>query len=163
VQIRARCGENGWQHMKSIASSVVLALCLPWGVERTAAASPEQKCAVVIDQVALVYNHAGGHSIPQLSARFGNAAGKRVTKVKFTLSLLGPGGDAHPYPYDLEYADGLETGTKKFFNWDLVPEAVDIRRSGESIFVQKVEFADSTAWIDDGSESCVLKVDFHAQ
>jgi hypothetical protein len=118
---------------------------------------------VVIDQVALAYNHAGGHSIPQLRVRFGNAAGKRVTMVKFTLSLLAPGGDARLYPNDLEYADGLETGTKKVFTWALVPELVDIHRAGETVFVQKVEFADATAWVDDGSESCAFKVDFHAQ
>jgi hypothetical protein len=152
-----------WQQIKSIASSVGLAFCLAWGVERTAAASSEQKCSVVIDQIALDYNHAGGRSVPQLRVRFGNAAGKRVTTVKFSLSLLASGGDAHLYPYDLEYSGGLETHTKKDFTWDLVPEAVDMHRAGETVFVQKVEFADETTWVDDSSESCAFKVDFHAQ
>jgi hypothetical protein len=29
--------------------------------------------------------------------------------------------------------------------------------------VKKVEFIDATSWIDDGSESCVFTVDFHAR
>jgi hypothetical protein len=151
------------QHIKSIASSVGLAFCLALGVGRTAAASSAQKCSVVIDQIALDYNHGGGRSIPQLRVRFVNAAGKRLTRVKFALALLASGGDAHLYPYDLEYADGLETGKTKVFTWDLVPEAVDIHRAGEAVFVQEVEFADETAWVDDGSESCAFKLDFHAQ
>ena len=142
---------------------MVIALCLAWNGERTAAANPEQKCAVVIDQVALAYNHAGGHSIPELRVRFGNTAGKRVMTVKFALSVVSPGDDTRLYPNELEYSDGLEIGTKKVFTWDLVPELVDMHRTGEVVFVQRVEFADATAWVDDGSESCAFKEDFHAR
>jgi hypothetical protein len=57
----------------------------------------------------------------------------------------------------------LETGKSKVFMWDLAFESVDIHRAGETVVVQRVEFADNTKWVDDDSESCMLKVDFHAK
>jgi hypothetical protein len=149
--------------MKLIAASFVFAICFTWGVERGAAASAEQKCPVVIDQVELAYNHAGGHSIPQLRISFGNAARKRISTVSFNLSVVGASGDEHAYPDDLKYSDGVEAGKKKVFTWDLIPQEVDIHRAGERVMVQRVEFDDAPAWVDDGSESCVFKVDFQAK
>jgi len=49
------------------------------------------------------------------------------------------------------------------FTWELASESVDIHRTGETVVVKKVEFSDTAGWIDDGSETCAFKVDFHAR
>lgn len=142
---------------------MILAFCLACGTIRAKTGDSERKCPVVISRVELSYNHQGGPSKPQLKVEFGNYAEKTITSVTFSLSVLDAGGNAHPYPDDLTYRDGLETGKKKVFTWDLSPENVDIHRTGESLVVKEVGFAGATGWIDDGSESCVFTVDYHAR
>jgi len=142
---------------------LVFTLCLAFGALKAEAESPEPKCPVVINRVELSYNHQGGVSKPQLTIEFGNHAGKQISKITFNLLMLNEGGYPHPYPDDLTYQEGLETGKRKVYNWDLAFEAVDIHRTGETVVVERVEFIDTTNWIDDGSESCVFTVDFHAR
>jgi len=130
---------------------------------RMEAESPERYCPVVINSVELIYNHQGGVSRPQLSVEFENHSGKKISNVRFSLSLLDAGGYRRPYPYDLAYKEGLNSGKKKVFIWDLAPESVDIHRTGEAVVVKIVEFDDTTHWFDDDSEFCVFTVDFHAK
>jgi hypothetical protein len=147
--------------MRTSFAMLMVALCLAGGATRAKAQNTGQKCPVVLDHIELSYNHQGGQSKPQLRVEFGNAAGKGIATVTFGLSVLDPSGYPHPYPDDIVYRDGLETGKQKIFTWSLAPESVDIHRTGETVLVQEVEFADATSWKDDGSESCVLTVDFH--
>jgi hypothetical protein len=149
--------------MRPSRALLVLTLCLTCILARAEAKPRERKCPVLIDHVELGYNHRGGESKPQLRVGFGNNAGKQISTVTFSLSVLDSGGNPHPYPDSLTYGDGLETGQKKLFAWDLAFESVDIHRAGETVVVQKVEFADATGWTDDGSESCMLTIDFHAR
>jgi len=149
--------------MRANTALLVLALCLACRTVRAEAESPERKCPVVINHVELSYNHQGGPSRPQLKVEFGNHAGKEISNVTFSLSVLDAGGYPHPYADDLIYRDGLESGKKRVFIWDLASESVDIHRAGETLVVKKVEFIDTTGWVDDGSESCAFKVDFHAR
>jgi hypothetical protein len=122
-----------------------------------------QTCPVAIEHLELAYNHAGGQSRPQLVVRFANHADRRLASATFELSLLGAGGDAHPYPDDLVYRNGLDPHKWKFFTWDLAPESVDIHRTGETLLLREVKFDDDTEWKDDGSETCVLTLDYHAR
>jgi hypothetical protein len=140
-----------------------LALCVTCSMARVEAQAPKPKCPVAIGRVELFYNHEGGQSRPQLKVGFGNDAGKSISSVTFSLSTLDSGGYPRPYPDSLTYGDGMETGQKKVFVWDLAATSVDIHRTGETVIVQKVDFADATSWTDDGSESCMFKVDFHAK
>jgi len=140
---------------------LAFALCLACGATKANAQRSEQKCPVSLNHIELSYNHEGGHSKPQLRVEFGNTAGKGITTVTLTLSVLDSAGYPHPYPEDLVYRDGLEAGKQKNFAWSLAPESIDIHRTGETVLVQQVQFADATSWKDDGSESCVLSVDFH--
>jgi len=149
--------------MRTNTASLVLALCLACGALRAEAGGPERKCPVVIDSVELSYNHQGGPSKPQLRVEFDNHANKQISKIAFSLSVLDAGGYPHPYPGDLMYRDGLEIGKRKVFTWELASESVDIHRSGETVVVKKVEFSDTASWVDDGSETCAFKVDFHAR
>ncbi|MGA2889409.1 MAG: hypothetical protein ABSE51_15280 [Terracidiphilus sp.] len=149
--------------MRANTASLILLLCLACSAVQANAGSPERKCPVVIDHIELSYNHQGGQSKPQLRVRFENEAGKQISAVTFRLSVLDSGGYPRPYPNELTYSDGLETGKSKVFMWDLAFESVDIHRAGETVVVQRVEFADNTKWVDDDSESCMLKVDFHAK
>jgi hypothetical protein len=149
--------------MRSSAVLLVFTLCLAFGMLKAEAESPDPKCPVVINRVELSYSHQGGMSKPQLTIEFDNHAGKQISKITFNLLVLDEGGNPHPYPDDLMYQDGLETGKRKVYNWDLASEAVNIHRTGETAFVEKVEFIDTTSWIDDGSESCVFTVDYHAR
>lgn len=142
---------------------LVMTFCLALGSMRAEARSAERKCPVVVNSVELSYNHQGGESKPQLRIEFGNLAGKKISIVTFSLSVIDAGGYARPYPDDLMYREGLDTGKKKVFLWDLEPENVDIHRTGETVVVKKVEFADTTLWTDDGSESCVFTVDYQAK
>lgn len=142
---------------------LLLTLGLTCILARAEANPAEHKCPIVIDHVELGYNHQGGESKPQLRVGFGNNAGKQISAVTFSLSVLDSGGNPQPYPDNLTYGDGLENGKKKIFAWDLVFESVEVHPAGETVVVQKVEFADATIWTDDGSESCVLTVDFHAK
>jgi hypothetical protein len=149
--------------MRGNAALLVFTLCLNFGVLKAEAESPEHKCPVVINRVELSYNHQGGVSKPQLTIEFDNHAGKQISKITFNLSVLDEGGYPHPYSDDLTYLEGLETGKRKVYIWDLASEAVNIHRTGETVVVEKVEFIDTTSWIDDGSESCVYTVDYHAR
>jgi hypothetical protein len=147
--------------MRTSLAVFVLPLCFAFTTELAKAQSTEQKCPVVLSHTQLSYNHEGGQSKPQLQLKFGNATGKQISTVTFSLSMLDSGGYPHPYPDELVYRDGLEAHNEKTFTWSLAPESVDIHRTGETVLVQSVEFGDSTDWKDDGSESCVLTVDFH--
>jgi hypothetical protein len=149
--------------MRTNATLLVLAFCLTCGSTRAQSESHERKCPVVINSVALSYNHQGGGSKPQLRVEFGNRASKRISNVTFTLSVLDAGGNAHLYPDDLTYQESLETGKKTVFVWDLAPENVDVHRTGETVVLKTVGFIDATSWTDDGSESCVFTVDYHAR
>jgi hypothetical protein len=149
--------------MRGNAALLVFTLCLAFGAPKAEAESPEPKCPVVMNHVELRYNHQGGVSKPQLTIEFDNHAGKQISRITFKLSVLDEGGYPHPYPDDLMYQEGLETGKGKVYNWDLASEAVNIHRTGETVVVEKVEFIDATSWIDDGSESCVFTVDYHAR
>lgn len=149
--------------MRANAALLVLALSLACGMMQAKAESPERKCPVVIHSVELSYNHQDGQSKPQLRVEFGNDASKQISNVTFSLSVLDAGGNPRPYPDDFTYREGLAAGKKKIFVWNLAPEAVDIHHTGETVVLKKVEFVDTTRWIDDGSESCVFTVDFHAR
>jgi hypothetical protein len=147
--------------MRSNAALLTTVLYLAYGAAHSLAQSPEQKCPVGLDHIELSYGHQGGQSKPQLRVIFNNDSGKKISTVTFSLSVLDSGGYPHPYPDDLVYRDGLEAGKQKVFSWELAPESVDIHRTGETVVVQEVEFAGSASWKDDGSESCVLTLDFH--
>ncbi len=149
--------------MRTNTVLLVVAFCLACGSARAKAGSAERKCPVVINSVELSYNHQGGASKPQLRVQFENHAGKRISSVTFSLSVLDADGNPRPYPDDLTYRDGLDAGKKKVFIWDLAPEIVDIHRTGETVVVKVAGFFDSKDWIDDGSESCAFKVDYHAR
>lgn len=142
----------------------VLVFCGVFGNACTAAESPAQKCPVVIDRIDLTYSHQGGQSKPELKVSFGNAGGRRVATVLFSLSLLNSSGDLQTYPEDLAYRDGLDPDKKRVFIWELAPESVDIHRAGEIVVIKKVGFDDAgSVWTDDGSETCKLTVDYHAR
>ncbi|MDR3750839.1 MAG: hypothetical protein P4K94_05065 [Terracidiphilus sp.] len=149
--------------MRTNSALLVLTLCLTCIVVRAEDKNPESKCPVVIDHVELSYSHQGEPSKPQLRVGFRNNAGKQISAVTFGLSILDSGGYPRSYPDSLTYGEGLEAGQKKLFVWDLASESVDIHRAGETVVVQKIEYADATGWTDDGSESCMLKIDFHAR
>jgi len=145
--------------MKLHIPSLVLAFGLTSsGMQATAL---EQQCPVSLKQISLGYNHEGGQSKPQLRVNFANQAGKEISTVTFSLSVLDSAGSPREYSDDLVYRDGLGVGKTKLFAWDLTPESIDIHRTGETVLLQKVEFSDSTVWTDDGSQSCVLTVDYH--
>jgi len=150
--------------MRTITLLSVVVFCLACGGVRAEAESPAQKCPVMIDRVELNYSHQGGQSKPELTISFGNDAGKRISSVAFSLSMLDSSGDPQPYPADLKYSDVLDAGKKRVFVWELAPESVDIHHAGETVVVKKVEFDHpGAAWKDDGSESCKLTVDYHAR
>jgi len=147
--------------MRKIHFLLALGCYVAFVIPQTNAWAAEQKCPVALDHIELSYAHQGGQSKPQLRINFGNAAGKQISTITFTLSILDPSGYPHPYPGDLVYRKGLEADAQKVFVWSLAQESVDIHRTGETVLVQEVEFSDATSWKDDGSESCELTVDFH--
>lgn len=116
-----------------------------------------------MSQVQLSYNHAEASSRPQLIVKFANQSKKLVSTVKVGLYLIDADGRPRAYPDSLEYPGGLEIGKTRRFTWDLDFDSVDIHRAGETVVVQKIEFADASTWNDDGSESCSFKVDYHAK
>lgn len=143
------------------AALPLLVLLLSSSASRIEAQKKPQICPVVVEQMILTYNHRGGQSAPQLQIRFGNATDMQIAAVTFSLSLLDSGGYPRPYPDSLSYSDGIEAGKKQSFTWTLASESVDIKRTGETIVVEKVEFENKETWKDDGSQSCVFTVDFH--
>jgi len=120
-----------------------------------------QVCPIIVEQMILTFNHHGGQSSPELQLRFGNATQLQIAAVTFSLSLLDSGGYPRPYPESLSYSDGLEAGKKQSFTWSLASESVDMKRTGETIVVERVDFENQKAWKDDGSQSCAFSVDFH--
>jgi hypothetical protein len=138
----------------------LLASYLPTFAEAQNAAD---KCPIAIDQVELSYNHQDGQSRPQLTSKFVNETKKQVLAITFSLFVLDSSEAPRPYPDDLTYSEKLDPGQKKMFTWDLSSESIDMHRTGESLILEKVEFADNTLWRDDGSESCAYTVDFHAK
>ena len=147
--------------MRTRNLKLTLALCLACSAGCASAQDNDRKCPVVLDHIDLNYNHQGGQSKPQLRVIFDNGAGKAISAVTFNLSVLDSGGYPRPYPEDLTYRDGLDAGKRKEFTWILSPESVDIHRTGETVSVQEIDFADNTTWKNDGSDSCELTVDFH--
>ena len=136
--------------------------CVAGGSPLAVHAAP-QNCPAKIENLALSYSHQGGQSKPQLSATFSNQSGKRISSATFELSLLDSAGYPHPYPHALSLRDGLDAGKVRTSQWALRVEAVDIHRTGEILLLREVDFDDGMTWKDDGSESCSLAVDYHAQ
>lgn len=149
--------------MKAASASLALALCVAGGAMECAAQSPGAKCPVAIDQISLSYNHEGGRSVPQLKVWFENGAGKPISTVTFSVALLDSGGYPRLYPHNLKFRGGLESGKKRESRWELGADSVDIHGTGETVTAQRIEFADGSAWSNDGSESCTLTVDFHSK
>jgi len=147
--------------VKTAYASLVLSLCVAGGAMAGAAQTPEAKCPVMLHQIALNYNHEGGRSVPRLKVWFENLAGKQISTVTFSLSVLDSGGYPRPYPHNLKSRGSLDSGKKKESTWELAAESVDMHGTGETVAVTRIEFADTSTWIDDGSESCALTVDFH--
>ena len=141
----------------------LVALSIVCLLTRAEAQNSPQICPVHIDQVQLSYNHQGGQSKPQLTSKFSNNTKQQIVAATFSLLLLDSNGTPRPYPDDLTYSDKLEPGQKKVFTWDLLVDSIDMHRTGESLILEKVEFADNSSWRDDGSESCVYTIDFHAK
>ena len=148
--------------MRPNAASFILGLCLTC-CATCVSAQTEQKCPVSIDHIDVSFNHADGQSKPQFRASFTNKTKKRISTLTFTLSLLDSGGYPQPYQDSFVYSDGLDAGRQKLFAWDLDSASVDMHRTGQSALLDKAEFADGTDLVDDGSQSCVLTVDFHAK
>jgi hypothetical protein len=141
----------------------MLATGLALSAMPAAAQKSEQVCPVAIESLDLGYGHQGGQSKPQLTAMLGNRTEKRVARARFRLSVLDPSGYANPYPQDLTFDQGLDVHMRRRHIWSLEPESVNIHRTGQSLVLLSVEFDDRTAWKDDGSESCVVTVDYHAR
>ena len=120
------------------------------------------KCPVGLDRLDLRYNHAGGQSVPQLRLVFTNLTDKTITNMVLALSILDPEGNSHTYPENLTHHREIAPGTpQRSHLWNLDMASVDMHHSGESVTLQEVQFADGTAWKDDGSLACTLSVDFH--
>ena len=123
---------------------------------------PAAKCPVNLDRLDLRYNHAGGESVPQLRLAFTSRADKTITNILLLLSILDSQGNSHPYPDDLTYHWEITPGSQPHSQiWTLDAASVDMHHAGESLTLQKVQFADGTIWKDDGSLACTLTVDFH--
>jgi hypothetical protein len=127
------------------------------------AQSSNQVCPISIEHLELGYAHRGSVSSPELIAIFSNTTGSRIATARFELSQLGAGGYPHSYPNILTYQVGVNAHKRTRYAWDLDPEAVDIHRTGQSLLLLSVGFDDRTIWKDDGSESCVLTVDYHGR
>lgn len=147
--------------MSRIAAPLLSMVCLVCCVLHGQSQSPHQKCPVDVSHVQLSYNHAEGSSRPQLTVKFANQSKTLVSTVKVALYLLDADGTPRLYPDSFEYDDGLEIGKTRVFTWDLDFASVDIHRTGETVVVEKIEFADASTWNDDGSESCSFTVDYH--
>lgn len=127
-------------------------------------AGAASKCPISLNRLDLRYNHAGGQSIPQLKLAFANQTEKTVSNMIFSLSILDSEGNPHPYSENLSYRRDIPTGSQqRTHTWNLDAVSVDMHHTGESMTLLEVEFADGTAWKDDGSQACTLLVDFHAK
>jgi len=123
---------------------------------------PPAKCPSSLDRLDLRYNHAGGASVPQLRLAFTSQTHRTITDMLLLLSILDFQGNSHPYPDDLTYHREITPGMQPHSHiWNLDAASVDMHHAGESVTLQKVQFADGTIWKDDGSLVCTLSVDFH--
>lgn len=119
-------------------------------------------CPISLDRLDLRYNHAGGQSVPQLKLAFVSRTERTVSYLNFAVTILDSQGNPHPYTQDLSYRHDIPPGSQqRSHTWNLDPAAVDMHHSGESITLLGAQFADGTAWKDDGSLACTLAVDFH--
>jgi len=146
------------------------AVCLLWvmlgsgtlvGAASQPSGSPPQ-CPVNLNHLDLRYNHAGGHSVPQLKLAFTSRSEKIITEMTLALSILDSQGNPHPYIEDLSYRQEIPPGTQqRSHTWTLNQASVDMHHAGESVTLLEVHFADGAVWKDDGSLACTLVVDFH--
>jgi len=140
-----------------IATSLLVCIGIP------AAARPPERCPVLLQNISLTYNHNGGKSTPQLQVKFANDTGVELAKATFQLSVLDAAGYPQIYANDFEFRGALAPRKSKISSWDLDANSVDIHRTGETVLLKSVTFADGNGWADDGSETCRMTVDFHAQ
>jgi hypothetical protein len=129
-----------------------------------AQAGSASKCPVALNHLDLRYYHAGGQSIPQLKLVFTNETEKTVTDMTFSLSILDPEGNSHPYAEPLTYRRDISPGQQqRSHTWTLETSSIDMHHTGEGLNLLEVQFADGSAWKDDGSLACSLVIDFHAK
>jgi len=148
--------------MRDCGISTLLLACAA-GIGLSPAAQAQQKCPVLIQHISLAYNHAGGISTPQLQVKFADIADRDLAKVTFQLSVLDASGYPHVYPEDLEFRGLVPPKKSKLYSWDLDASSVDIHRTGETVLLKSVAFANGSRWTDDGSETCSLTFDFRAR
>jgi len=150
--------------MKTRHSLLTMSICcLAFARSVVAApAEPAVTCPINLDRLDLRYNHAGGVSVPQLRLAFTNGTDKTITDILILLSILDSQGNSNPYSGDLTYHREIAPGAQPHSHiWNLDAASVDMHHAGESVTLQKVQFADGTVWKDDGSLACTLSVDFH--
>ena len=150
--------------MKARLSLLTVLICYLAFACSVAAApiEPAMKCPINLVRLDLRYNHAGGVSVPQLRLAFTNGTDKTITDILLLLSILDSQGNSHPYSEDLTYHREIAPGAQAHSHiWNLDAASVDMHHAGESVTLQKVQFADGTVWKDDGSLACTLSVDFH--
>ncbi len=143
--------------MKLLTAGLFACTCL------SAFGQAPSACPVKLDHLDLRYNHAEGKSVPQVSVGFTNESAKRVAHLTFSLSILDSGGYPRPYDENFTYSKPVEPGRHVAFLWTLNAESVDMHHTGESVSLDKIEFADGTVWTDDGSLNCTMTIDFHAK
>jgi hypothetical protein len=152
--------------MKTILLVAGAILCCAAAAQSPAGSAPKDssKCPIGFEHVDLRYNHAGGESAPQLRVSFTNRTGKTIAGFAFSLAILDSNGNPIPYASQFEYHHDFPAGEgQRSRIWTLDPAAVDMHRSGESVTLAGVTFADGTTWKDDGSEACTLAFDYHAK
>ncbi len=120
-------------------------------------------CPVHLHQISIQYNHQGGTSRPQLSILYEDQSQLSVAQIHFSLAILDANGSPHPYGDNFLSKGVVSVGKPKLEFWDLVPELVDIHRTGEIVVVQQVRFSDGSVWKDKGEETCSLTVDYHGR
>lgn len=118
-------------------------------------------CPVVIVDGATMLgqlNHEG-----EFGVEFKNTGDKVVIGAMFGLDFLSGVGDYVPYFSGIDIADKVKPGKKSgTFYINLVPASYYTASKvyGFRVYLKKLQYADDTTWVDDGSRMCRTAIDF---
>jgi len=140
--------------MRRVANSFIVFIFASCGPVFCSAQSTPQSCPVSYSRLQMPLRHRGGMSTPLVQLSFTNETKKKIDRAKFGLVLINSDGSLAPYDKMLTFTAGADPGKAVDAEWALDMEKVDIYHQGETVYLVNAEFADGTAWKDDGNQKC---------
>ena len=89
-----------------------------------------------------------------------NETDKVIIGSQFNIDFMNAVGDLVPYDIPLDAAGTIKPDKKATFSGQIYPFYLLHHMNGYRVSVHKLQFADGSTWVDDGTLQCQITVDY---